>query len=75
VLSPAAGTVVAVVDGIADSETLGEQSLPAGAGMVWAAGNHMVIEHDRGVHSCLAHRGSIACPSGRRWRRGPPSGP
>lgn len=56
VLSPAAGVVADVVDGIPDAELLGDQQPPAGARVLeWAAGNRVIIRHDDHVYSCLAH--------------------
>ena len=68
VLSPAAGVVTAVLDGIADAELLGEQHPPTGAGPGWALGNHVIIRHDDQVHSCLAHlkAGSVTVKEGQQ---------
>jgi len=56
VLSPAAGVVAAVVDGIPDAELLGQQQPPLDMDLLeWAAGNRVIIRHDGQVHSCLAH--------------------
>lgn len=69
VLSPAAGVVMTVVDGIPDAEQLGQQQPPPGTDpLEWAAGNHVIIRHDDGVHSCLAHMqpGSIAVEVGQQ---------
>lgn len=73
VLAPAAGVVVTVTDGLADAEMLGEQSSPAaGQDLAWAIGNHVVIEHDDGVFSCLAHlkRNSTAVSVGEQVTAG-----
>jgi hypothetical protein len=57
VLAPGAGTVVDLVDGVADSVQLG---------------NYVVIDHGNGEFSFLAHveRGSIAVKRGQRVRQG-----
>lgn len=55
VLAPADGRVVAVVDGIADAQMVGRPVVPPDGDLRWAAGNHIVSEHENGVHSCLAH--------------------
>jgi hypothetical protein len=76
VLAPADGVVVNVVDGIPDAELLGEQRLPPGANISWAAGNHIIVRHDDQVHSCLAHlkNGSIVVTSGQQIEAGDPIG-
>jgi Peptidase family M23 len=69
VLSPGTGVVVAAVDGIRDTEQLGEQRPPPETNLLdWAAGNHVIIRHDNHVHSCLAHLrpGSIAVKVGQQ---------
>jgi Peptidase family M23 len=73
VLSPAPGVVVAAADGIADADVLGEQQPPSGADVLqWAPGNHVIISHDNGVHSCLAHlkNGSINVTVGQELEAG-----
>jgi murein DD-endopeptidase MepM/ murein hydrolase activator NlpD len=57
VLAPGAGTVVDLVDSVADSVQLG---------------NYVVIDHGNGEFSFLAHveRGSIAVKRGQRVRQG-----
>lgn len=73
VLSPGAGVVVAVVDGIPDAELLGEQQPPPGANVLeWASGNRIIIQHDDHVHSCLAHLqpGSITVAVGQQVAAG-----
>lgn len=66
VLSPAAGIVVAAIDGIDDADTFEVPVVPPEGDLLWAIGNHVVIEHEEGVHSCLAHlkRGSPAVSAG-----------
>ena len=72
VLAPAPGIVVAATDGIPDAELLGDQQPPAGASLLWAAGNHVVIRHDHGVHSFLAHlqKGSVDVAAGQQVQTG-----
>jgi Peptidase family M23 len=67
VCAPADGVVVAAVDGIADADLLGDPVVPSGEDVLWAAGNHVVIEHGAGVHSCLAHlrHGSVTVSVGQ----------
>jgi murein DD-endopeptidase MepM/ murein hydrolase activator NlpD len=61
VLVPGAGTVVDLVDSVADSAALG---------------NYVVIDHGNGEFSFLAHleRGSVAVTRGQRVRPGDPVG-
>jgi hypothetical protein len=73
VLSPAAGVVVVVVDGIPDAELLGDPKPPPGVDVLeWAAGNRVIIRHENDVHSCLAHLqpGSIAVAVGQQVAEG-----
>jgi murein DD-endopeptidase MepM/ murein hydrolase activator NlpD len=59
VLSPAAGTVIDAVDGIADNE-------PGTAASAEALGNHVIIDHGDGEFSFLAHlqHGSVTVHPG-----------
>jgi Peptidase family M23 len=69
VLSPAAGVVAVVVDGIPDAELLGQQQPALDMDLLeWAAGNRVIIRHDGQVHSCLAHLqpGSITVAVGQQ---------
>lgn len=65
ILSPAAGTVTAAVDGLPD-QAPGEMD-PRNP-----AGNHVVIDHGEGEHSLLAHlrQGSVAVEEGQKVERG-----
>lgn len=76
VLSPAPGVVVTATDGMADAELLGDQPAPSGAALLWAAGNYVVIRHDYGVHSLLAHlqQGSVGVTAGQEVQAGAPIG-
>jgi murein DD-endopeptidase MepM/ murein hydrolase activator NlpD len=51
---------------------LGQPELPPGASLTDAAGNHVVIGHEDGVYSCLAHLrpGSITVAAGQRLASG-----
>lgn len=66
VFSPGHGTVVEAVDEFADSEALRDWQQPSTTTAREAAGNHVIIRHRTGVHSCLAHLryGSIAVRPG-----------
>jgi murein DD-endopeptidase MepM/ murein hydrolase activator NlpD len=66
VFAPADGRVIAVVDGMADAELVGQPVGPPGGDLGRATGNHVVIEHENGVHSVLAHLqcGSINVSAG-----------
>jgi murein DD-endopeptidase MepM/ murein hydrolase activator NlpD len=72
VFAPANGRVMAVVDGIADAQLAGQPVVPSDKDALWAAGNHVVIEHENGVHSVLAHLrcGSINVSVGERASAG-----
>jgi len=72
VCAPADGTVVAVVDGMADADLLRRPVVPFDTDIRRAAGNHVIIEHGAGVHSCLAHlrRGSVAVLVGQHLSAG-----
>lgn len=73
VLSPGAGVVAEVIDGIPDAELLGGQEPPPDTRPLgWAAGNCVIIRHDNQVHSCLAHLqpGSIAVAVGQEVAEG-----
>lgn len=70
VLAPAAGRVVAAVDGLADLDAVG--ALPVNreyylANLRRAAGNHVILDHGDGVFSFLAHlqQGSVTVEAGQ----------
>jgi murein DD-endopeptidase MepM/ murein hydrolase activator NlpD len=65
VLAPAPGTVVSVVEGIADN-------VPGHMNAAQIAGNHIVLDHGQGEYSVLAHlrMGSIRVRPGQRVRQG-----
>jgi hypothetical protein len=78
VISPVAGTVVSVVDGIDDNDYRREfprrslvDSLRAPR---WIFGNHLVLNAGRGVFVLLAHlrKGSVAVAPGAKVRVGDP---
>jgi murein DD-endopeptidase MepM/ murein hydrolase activator NlpD len=70
VTAPADGTIVAVEDGLRD------HPVPGSARVEWRTwnivGNHVVIEHDDGEYSTLAHlrEGSVTVSPGERVSRG-----
>jgi hypothetical protein len=67
VVSPAAGRVIASIDGVEDNEQPGSERAD-----VHPAGNHVVIDHGRGEYSLLAHfrRGTVAVRAGQQVRAG-----
>jgi hypothetical protein len=72
VLAPAPGVVVGAIDGIADADAIAAASAPPDSDIRLAAGNHVVIEHQAGVHSLLAHLkcGSVSVSVGRHLSAG-----
>lgn len=65
VLAPAGGVVHVAVDGI-------EDSLPGVPNMLDPLGNHVVVDHENGEYSFLAHlkQGSVAVEKGARVETG-----
>ncbi len=65
IVSPAAGTVTAAVDGLPDQA-------PGAMDPGNPAGNHVVIDHGAGEHSLLAHfqQGSVAVEKGQKVEPG-----
>ncbi len=71
VVAPAAGQVVAAVDGIADN-----QPLTGGVNTTDPAGNHVLLDVGHGEYVLLAHfqEGSVAVKAGDRVEAGQPLG-
>ena len=72
VLVPAPGVVVTAVDGIVDMDAIGTAPGPAESDILQAVGNHVIIEHEAGVHSVLAHLkcGSVSVSCGQHLAAG-----
>lgn len=70
VLAPAAGTVIAAVDGIADNVPAGKMN------EAQPAGNAVLIEHPNGETSMIAHlkNGSVKVKAGDKVQAGDPIG-
>lgn len=72
VLVPAPGVVVTAVDGIVDADAIGTAADPSESDILLAVGNHVIIEHEAGVHSLLAHLkcGSVGVSCGQHLAAG-----